>query len=199
VEARPSSPSLLTRIRRARTVRVGALTAAAVLAAAGASAAQQNTVTTGTGYLGDRAAFLTPATTSCGPNTQARLSMSVTWLNGANGVVGYGYAYSVSYYPQTWLLLDGVLVTVPPHFTADHVAMEFSDRANFAPARADDIGFDISWTSGGATVTETLHSWGDGKVKFPVTGANDGVLYGDDASTAHTAVALVKQCDVIPG
>jgi hypothetical protein len=106
--------------------------------------------------------------------------------------------YSVTYYPQTIRLVGGVLTLVPPRFAADHVPMEFSDRSNFDPTRADDIGFSIS-ASSTPQITETLHSWGDSVVSFSATGADDGVLYGNDASTTHTAISLIKHCDVIPG
>lgn len=112
-------------------------------------------------------------------------------------MAGYGYAPDVSYTPQHIIWLATGSVVVPAHLKADHVRMEFSDRSNFSSARSDDIGLDISWYTGGTpTVTETLHSWGDSVVSFGASGADDGVLYGDDSATAHTAVSLLKWCSI---
>jgi len=121
--------------------------------------------------------------------------VSVTWLNGADAVVGHGHTSYVSYTPQVFT----PTAVLPAHLTADHEPTEFSDRANFAVDRADDIGFDIAWSGAliTPTVTETPHSWGDATTAFSLAGGNDGSVWGNDSATARTAISLVERCDPI--
>lgn len=124
------------------------------------------------------------------------LNTAVTSLNGGNGVVRCDYAPSVTYYPPSTGSIGGIPVYIPGHFTSAHVKMECSDRGDFSATQADDIGFNIAvgYGSSGPLVTETLHSWGDSQATFTPFGANDGTFSGDDSSTAHTAIALIKTC-----
>lgn len=81
---------------------------------------------------------------------------------------------------------------MPAKFSVSHAKMMFSDRGHFNPSLADAVSIQIILWATGPVISVTMHSWGNGVVTFPVIGANEGVVYGDDNPHSHMSIAMTK-------
>ncbi|WP_117213170.1 hypothetical protein [Allorhizocola rhizosphaerae] len=187
-------------------VAVAGLVAVAALAVFTPGRAAQATNTDAVwAYLDDRVQWVrTPGPGGC----TRSLTMSVSTINGdgiasyigrvqgTGGNVGWN-APSVTYSPA----VSGGGLAVPAKFSVSRVEQMFSDKGNFSPdpALTQTVSIQIIMWPTGPAISLTMHDWGNTVVTFPIVGANNGVLYGDDNPRSHMAIVLAKQnCDAPP-
>jgi hypothetical protein len=175
-------------LRRSAIAALVALTAILGLCLSGpASAATDPAVIS---YLDDRVQFVTtPGQGGCARS----LNLAANSINGGR-VVGYvGSAPGIgvvqlNYSPAG----SGGGVFFPARFATGRVKMMFSDAAHFSPAAAHEVTIRIIMWPSGPMVSVTLHTWGGAEVTFPLKGANNSVIYGDDNADSHMALTIGK-------